>query len=71
MGDASKSERVASLRLGSWAWVLLGGAFFWPFLAILFLGGDGPWPGAFWLDMAPSLALIVISAIFFFKAARR
>jgi len=71
MGVASKSDRVTALRLGSLAWVLPGGAFFWPFLSILLLGGDGPWPKAFWLNLGPSLVLVAVAIIIFLKAARR
>jgi hypothetical protein len=58
------------LRLGALAWWLLGGAFFWPFLAILFLAGDQAWPRAFLVDVVPSLVLIATAVILFFKARR-
>ncbi|MBV9549865.1 MAG: hypothetical protein JO256_09365 [Alphaproteobacteria bacterium] len=68
MGDASK--RVTQLRLAGWAWLSLGAAFFWPLLAIVFLGGAGPWPAAFWLDLAPSLAMVALAGLLFLRARR-
>lgn len=70
MGDASARARVSALRLGMWAWWLLGGAFFWPLLAIIFLDGDHAWPRSFLIDLAPSLALIAAATFLFFKARR-
>jgi hypothetical protein len=70
MGDAPTSGRISALRLGALAWWLLGGSFFWPFLAILFRDGGGAWPHSFLVDLAPSLAMIAIAAMLFFKARR-
>ena len=70
MGDAPTSDRVTALRLGMWAWWLLGGAFFWPFLAIVFLDGGQAWPRAFLIDLVPSLAMVAMATFLFFKARR-
>lgn len=70
MGDASKGKHAPGLRLFDGALGLLGAAVLWPLLAFLFLDGDAPWPRAFWLDLAPSLALIAVAAFFFIKAER-
>jgi len=53
-----------------WAWWLLGGAFFWPFLAIVFLDGGQAWPRAFLIDLVPSLAMVAMATFLFFKARR-
>lgn len=75
MGDASKSEGGPglrqALRLGNWAFGLLGVALAWPLVGLLVFGGKGPWPQSFWVDLGPPLALIAIAAILFIKAARR
>jgi len=70
MGNASKGKRTPGLRFFDGALVLLGAALLWPLLAVLLLGGDRPWPAAFWLDLAPSLVLIAVAAFLFIKAAR-
>jgi len=70
MGDASKRERTPGMRFFDGALALLGAALLWPLLAFFFLGGDAPWPRSFWLDLAPSLALIAVAAFLFIKAAR-